>query len=296
MKRIILIMLYCLGVGNSLVSNAATNIEFKISLQLDVAYTIGDGGIVSGPLSFGLIELPNEVNATFLVNGIGVLGTEGIEIGIEDISSADISFSDTHWNALDNFSMIIDSNGDVSSLSYKFLRPILHPGVAEPGPIILNFPLNITGVDSESGNAFEYQYMESTMTISDLVPILNIDIDIKPGISPNSINLSSNGATPVAILGDSNFDVNEIDTETLSLGSAGVKTVGKKNKTLCHIDDVSGDFTFSQEGEPDGYLDLVCHFTTISIVPEEGSTTSTLKGELFQGVRFEGIDSVNIVP
>ena len=277
--------------GNSIIANAAEDVQFAISFKLDVTYNTRD--VVTGPLSFGLTTLPPEVNATFMINGIATSGTDGLEIEMDDVSSAEVSFGDAQWTELQNFSMVIGSSGNVTSLSYTFF-PI--DTVTSEGPIILNFPLTITGTDIASGNAFEYQYVNSTATISNLEPFLNVNIDIKPGSFPNSINLESNGATPVAILGSPNLDVNDVNPETLSLGSAGVKTVGKKNKTLCSIDDVSGDFTLSQEGDPDGYLDLICHFTTISIVPEVGNTTSTLKGEYFDGTLFEGTDSINIVP
>lgn len=122
-----------------------------------------------------------------------------------------------------------------------------------------------------------------------------VSIDIKPGSSPNSINLNSGGATPAAILGSADFDVNDVDWDTLSLGTSGIKTVGRFDKMLCSNDDVSGDFTAGPEGEPDGFLDLVCHFITIDIVPEEGGTTATLNGALNDGTPIEGTDSVNIV-
>ena len=129
--------------------------------------------------------------------------------------------------------------------------------------------------------------------------VKEVEIDIKPGSFPNSINLGSGGATPVAILGSVSLNVNEIDTITLSLGTSGVKTVGKKVKQLCSVVDVSGDFSFGLEGAPDGYDDLVCHFVTISIVPEAGNTTAKLSGNflaVFGGGAIEGTDSVNIVP
>lgn len=105
-----------------------------------------------------------------------------------------------------------------------------------------------------SGNDFEYQYTSSTAVISDYIPPnLAVDIDIKPGSYPNSINLSSGGVTTAAVLGSADFDVNNINPETLMLGTAGLKTVGKKDKVLCSIEDVSGDFSLSLAGEPDGY-------------------------------------------
>jgi hypothetical protein len=123
-----------------------------------------------------------------------------------------------------------------------------------------------------------------------------VGVDIKPGSFPNSINLGSSGATPVAILGSAAFDVSTIDVSTLTLGTAGVKTVGKADKYLCSVADVSGDFTAAPEGRADGFLDLVCHFNTINIVPEEGGTVATVKGDLLTGLPFEGSDSVTIVP
>jgi hypothetical protein len=122
------------------------------------------------------------------------------------------------------------------------------------------------------------------------------EVDIKPGSFPNSINLGFGGTTPVAILGSATLDVNDINPDTLTLGTAGVKTVGKTAKTLCSMADVSGDFSAGPEGAPDGLNDLVCHFITMDIVPEAGDTTATISGELNDATAIEGQDSVNIVP
>jgi hypothetical protein len=118
------------------------------------------------------------------------------------------------------------------------------------------------------------------------VSVLRVDIDIKPGSDPNSINLSSMGGVPVAIFGSASFDVTTIDTSTLSMADAGVKVVGKKNKELCSIEDVDSD----------GFDDLVCHFDTIDLGALDGtSTEATVKGNLQSGRAFEGVDAVNIV-
>ncbi len=131
----------------------------------------------------------------------------------------------------------------------------------------------------------------------DTAGVKDVGIDIKPGSHPNSINLSSGGATPVAILGDGSLDLNDIDLNTLTLGTAGIKTVGKKvPHLLCSIEDVSGDFSGGPEGVPDGFDDLVCHFITVNIVPEVGDTDAKLSGDFISGGSFEGTDSVNIVP
>lgn len=112
-------------------------------------------------------------------------------------------------------------------------------------------------------------------------------INIHPGSDPNSINLCSNGAVPIAILGSDTFDVNDINTETLRFAEAAVKVVGKKDPhSLCSYEDVNGDFI----------SDLVCHFVTQDIAGVDGeSTSATVNGELLDGTPIEGTDSVNIV-
>ena len=118
-------------------------------------------------------------------------------------------------------------------------------------------------------------------------PTINVGIDIKPGSDPNSINLCSNGAVPVAILGSETFDVFDVDTETLRFSEATVKVVGKKDPhSLCSYEDVNDDWID----------DLVCHFVTTDIAAIHGdSTSATVNGELFDGTPIEGSDSVNIV-
>lgn len=118
-------------------------------------------------------------------------------------------------------------------------------------------------------------------------PTINVGIDIKPFNDPNSINLCSNGAVPVAILGSETFDVFDVDTETLRFSEATVKVVGKKDPhSLCSYEDVNDDWND----------DLVCHFVTTDIAALHGdSTSATVNGELFDGTPIEGSDSINIV-
>ena len=121
-----------------------------------------------------------------------------------------------------------------------------------------------------------------------VVPVvLKILIDIKPGSDPNSINLCSNGAVPIAILGSETFDVYDIDITTLRFAEASVKVVGKKDpNSLCSYEDVNEDI----------YYDLVCHFVTADIAGVDGeSSTATVNGELLDGAPIEGTDSINIV-
>jgi hypothetical protein len=123
-----------------------------------------------------------------------------------------------------------------------------------------------------------------TVVIND---VQNVDVDIKPNSDPNSINLCSGGAVPVAILGSGALDVYDIDTATLRFAEAAVKVVGKKDpNTLCGYDDINGDSA----------IDIVCHYVTTDIAGIDGeSTYATVNGELTDGTAIEGSDSVVIV-
>ena len=116
---------------------------------------------------------------------------------------------------------------------------------------------------------------------------IDVVVDIKPGSFPNSINLCSNGAVPIAFFGSDAFDVYEVDTETLRFAETTVKVVGKKDPhSLCSYEDVNNDL----------FYDLVCHFLTADIAGTDGqSSTATVNGELLNGTPFEGTDIVNIV-
>ncbi|MDA2913826.1 LamG domain-containing protein [Acidobacteriia bacterium AH_259_A11_L15] len=118
--------------------------------------------------------------------------------------------------------------------------------------------------------------------------ILTVDIDIKPGSDPNSINLGSAGKIPVAILSTPDFDaLAEVDPDTLRLAGAAVNLIGKSNKFQCSSQDVNGD----------GLLDLVCHFETLTLFfLEPGDTIAVLEGSTLDGTPIRGEDSVKIVP
>ncbi len=54
------------------------------------------------------------------------------------------------------------------------------------------------------------------------VGALPVEIDIKPGSDPNSINLSSAGVIPVAILSSATFDATTVNPDTIFLASGPV--------------------------------------------------------------------------
>ena len=126
-----------------------------------------------------------------------------------------------------------------------------------------------------------------------------VNIDIKPGSWPNPINVKSKGVLPVAICGTRDFDVTQIDPETIRLeGVAPLRW---------SFEDVATPYTGGLDGghelEADGYLDLVLHFNTQEMVTALGSVNDgdvlnlILTGDLkpaHGGTPIQGEDTVVI--
>lgn len=115
---------------------------------------------------------------------------------------------------------------------------------------------------------------------------IKANIDIKPGSDPNCFNNNGQGVIPVAILGGIDFDVSNVNPETVRLEALPVKVVGKSNKLLVHYAD----------GNADGYQDLIVQIEDTDMIFSTGDTVATLTGNLYDGRSFEGSDSVCIVP
>ncbi len=118
-------------------------------------------------------------------------------------------------------------------------------------------------------------------------PEQRVDIDIKPGSDPNSVNLCSKGVLPVAILGSADFDATRVDPETVRLADAAVKMVGKSGKHLCHVEDVNGD----------GLPDLTCQVVVSDMAVDLGITDTQVKlrAQTTDGTLIWGTDSINVV-
>lgn len=105
-----------------------------------------------------------------------------------------------------------------------------------------------------------------------------ISIDIKPATFPNSINPNSRGRIPVAILSKYFFDATDANPATIFFGANGLEAAPVQST----IEDVNGD----------GRMDLVLHFLT----QETGITCETssvsLTGETFSGVKITGSDFI----
>jgi hypothetical protein len=96
---------------------------------------------------------------------------------------------------------------------------------------------------------------------------IQVPVDIKPTSCRNPINTKDKGVLPVAILGTEDFDVMEIDPESVRLmGIAPLRWAYEDVATPYEpYIGKEGAFACTTEG-PDGYLDLVFHFKTQEVV------------------------------
>ncbi|MBI4228814.1 MAG: hypothetical protein HY693_03725 [Deltaproteobacteria bacterium] len=117
-------------------------------------------------------------------------------------------------------------------------------------------------------------------------PVLEVEVDVKPGIDTNIINCNNTkGVIPVAILSTEVFDATTVDHSTVSFEGACEAHVNIKTGELRrHEEDVDGN----------GYIDLVFHFLMGDSNLDCDSIEGTIRGETFDGQAFEGSDSLEM--
>jgi hypothetical protein len=124
----------------------------------------------------------------------------------------------------------------------------------------------------------------TVVTLEEGVPtVVEVQADIKPDSDENTVNPTSRGVVPVAILGSEMLDVGLIDRTTLAFGPADAAPTHKK---LGHVTDVNDD----------GFPDLLGHYR----VPETGigfhDEMACVRGTFLNGIAFEGCDELRTVP
>ena len=124
-------------------------------------------------------------------------------------------------------------------------------------------------------------YAASSNTETLTVKPIPVTIDIKPGETPNTININSNGVIPVAILTTSTFDASTVNPSSVTFGHSGAE----KSLVKWTWTDVNGD----------GKLDLLLHFDTKKSKLLPSDNEAILKGLTTGGLTFEGRDSIKTV-
>jgi hypothetical protein len=113
-------------------------------------------------------------------------------------------------------------------------------------------------------------------------------IDIRPGESPNPINLKAKGLVPVALHSTTSFDATTADDTTVTLGDPQLS--GTAPAVRSATEDVNGD----------GRVDRVLFFRVEILVANgalnAASTGAVLRGKTLSGLSLIGDDSVKIVP
>ncbi len=117
-----------------------------------------------------------------------------------------------------------------------------------------------------------------------------VDIDIKPGSYPNSINLSSKGLVPVAVLSSPTFDASLFAPEMAHLTDANSPMAGTCSGAPAvrwQLDDVNKD----------GTLDLVFFFQTTDLDLTVNSTAAIFMAHGVYGtseLHIQGTDSAKV--
>ena len=130
--------------------------------------------------------------------------------------------------------------------------------------------------DGWQGDDDESWAIENLEVVLEVLSPLDVDIDIKPGSDPNSINLKSKGIVPVAILTTEVFDATTVDPVTVLFAGASPLRWATEDVDL------------------DGDIDLVFFFQVQELNLDEYSTEAMLEGETFSGQGLLGVDTVKI--
>jgi hypothetical protein len=155
----------------------------------------------------------------------------------------------------------------------------------DPGPGVVNLTNNSTRLS----DAFLWKLTQAPSVIP-------IEIDVKPGSDPNSVNLASEGVIAVGVYTTSAFEAATIDVSSVQFASAAVSHSA--------LEDLDGD----------GDLDLVLHFRTqetnlrdiyAQLVADDvnadgeldsnkQSLSASLNGETLDDALFAGADEMEL--
>ena len=168
--------------------------------------------------------------------------------------------------------------------------------------------LNMHYITSDCDRAIWYGWGKDLLVNSiqsPCKPAIPVYVDIKPGSCPNPLNKKSKGVLPVAVLGTEDFNVTNIDPETIQLnrscaGCEGVAPIRWSYEDVATP--FTGELCDCHDLDGDGILDLTLKFSTqdlvekLNLCPLDGQTIPlTITGNLKEengGTPIEGEDCI----
>ena len=271
-------------------SNVPNGVDVSVDLSMNNATLNGETDDCSDPSNWG-----GDALCLHLISGADASGAGG--------SPAAYPGDDpTASNPSGTASVDIDSNG-MGMVVYEVLDA--HPFAQEeskiaawfhctandePTPGTPQIRVNLAPIASILGPyGFVADDVSPRPRFIDLGPqVTSVDIDIKPGGDPNSINCRHNGVIPLAILTTStatgdpvDFDATTVDSSTVRFGPAGAM----RTHPRAHIQDVDGDSD----------MDMVLHFRQRNTGIQCGDVEACLTGETADGSPIHGCDAIRTV-
>ena len=145
----------------------------------------------------------------------------------------------------------------------------------KPGTITNVAEVTTDSVDDD----LENNTAESTVEV-----FLPVQIDIKPGATPNAINPTAGGNVPVAILTTPDFVSTTVNASSVCFGDA--EAPAQRDCSEAH------GTGHSQDVDKDRDLDLLLHYDTQETGIDIGDTRACLTGLTSAGIHIFGCDTV----
>jgi len=138
------------------------------------------------------------------------------------------------------------------------------------------------------GTAWALLTLEKVTVIHEI----EVEVDVKPGSYPSSVNLKSKGLTPVAIHTTEDFDAAEIDPSTVVL-DPDVCVIMPVKAELDDCDEVWDPVLMEMVG--DGDIDLVVFFVTADLDCLGDVTEVAIGGLTYGGIPIVGTSDISFV-
>ena len=154
-----------------------------------------------------------------------------------------------------------------------------------------SYQLTVRATESSTAEALTDDAVVDIL-VGDVSEELEIEIDIDPGDRGNTVSLLRNRFLRVALLGGDDFDVTDVDLDSVTFGVDGDETGAEQNRR-------GRFYGYYRDVDGDGTRDLVLFFDLwdtglFDDGVQFGQIDFTLNGQLDDGTAFSGSDSINL--